>query len=197
MVTVQSGEFLKEQVLEPFLRYFRIRKAINYIKLYPNCTLLDIGCGFEARLLLAAEPYIGQGFGIDRRAPKLCNSKIKTIKSDFGQKLPFDDQTIDFITLLAVLEHIDDDLNMLKECSRILRPGGGMLLTVPSWRAKPILEFLSLRLNLVNKEEILDHKRYYSKEDLLILCSKVPNLEITFHQYFQFKCNNQLFIKKT
>lgn len=187
---------MKEQILEPVLRYFRLQAAIKFIRLHPNCTLLDIGCGFEAKLLLTALPFIKKGLGIDKRAPSISNPKISTIRRDFGKVLPFENESVEFITLLAVLEHIEDDFNMLMECSRILRPGGGMLITVPSWRAKPILEFLSVQLNVVNKEEILDHKRYYDKESLFELFSKISDLRIIEHKYFQLGCNNSLYVRK-
>ena len=48
----------------------------------------------------------------------------------------------------------------------MLKPGGLLVLTVPSWRAKPVLEFLSFRLGIVSRAEIEDHKRYFDRRDL-------------------------------
>ena len=41
------------------------------IEKYNNCKLLDIGCGWEAKLLKSIESYIDYGVGIDFKPPKL------------------------------------------------------------------------------------------------------------------------------
>ena len=92
----------------------------------------------------------------------------------------------------GLLLSINDEL-ILKECVRLLRPGGGLLITAPSTYAKPVLEFLSFKLNLINPSEIRDHKRYYKKEDLLALINKVDGLELIQHSYFQWRFNNKIF----
>jgi 2-polyprenyl-3-methyl-5-hydroxy-6-metoxy-1,4-benzoquinol methylase len=99
--------------------------------------------------------------------------------------------------MLAVMEHLENDEAILKECARLLKPGGGLLITVPSWYAKPVLEFLSFRLNLINPSEIRDHKRYYNKEDLVSLVSRVDALHLQNHSYFQWRFNNLLFCRNS
>lgn len=47
--------------------------------------------------------------------------------------LPFDDAMFDCIVTSEVLEHIDDDTSALREFVRVLRPGGVLAATVPSW----------------------------------------------------------------
>jgi hypothetical protein len=42
---------MKEPILEPILRALRIRKALPVIRQYPDCHLLDVGCGWDYRLL--------------------------------------------------------------------------------------------------------------------------------------------------
>ena len=58
---------MKEPFLEPLLRQMRIRRVSTLTQHYPDCALLDIGCGWEARLLKAIEPFIGRGEGIASR----------------------------------------------------------------------------------------------------------------------------------
>jgi SAM-dependent methyltransferase len=183
---------MREPLLESFLRAQRLNRVLPYIKGYQNCELLDIGCGWEARLLKEVEPYIYRGFGVDFKAPKILTDKIRTISVTLEDRLPFEDASFDLITLLAVLEHLDHPLSILRECARLLRPGGAILLTVPSWRAKPVLEFLAFRLGIVSADEIRDHKRYFNREDLFELFGEVDSLSIKRHQYFQFGFNNQL-----
>ncbi len=52
-----------------------------------------------------------------------------------GSSMPmFEDNAADFIVLHHVLEHFGcgEGLGMLKECYRILQPGGSLIITVPS-----------------------------------------------------------------
>ena len=185
---------MKEPILEPILRKMRLKQVLPYLRQYPNCKLLDIGCGWQAKLLRSVEPYIASGIGVDFKAPAISTDKIKTLSLTLQDKLPFEDRSFDFITMLAVMEHLDNDEAILEECARLLKPGGGLLITVPSWYAKPVLEFLSYKLNLINPTEIRDHKRYYNKEDLVALVDKVPSLQIREHAYFQWKFNNKVYI---
>ena len=94
---------MKEPILEPLLRGIRLRHAERYLAYYPNCRLLDIGCGREARLLRAIKSRIAIGRGIDFKAPQIDDSKIKTISARIDRELPFEDSSFDLITILAVL----------------------------------------------------------------------------------------------
>jgi 2-polyprenyl-3-methyl-5-hydroxy-6-metoxy-1,4-benzoquinol methylase len=194
--TAIQAIFVKEPILEKILRRMRLNQVLPYLRLYPECELLDIGCGWDARLLKTVKPYIKQGKGIDFKAPLIHEDNIQTFSVKLDKELPFQDQSFDFITMLAVLEHIENDLDILKECARLLRPGGGLLITVPSWYAKPILEFLAYRLHVVNANEIRDHKRYYNRLDIEKLVKNVSPLTCVEHRYFQFGCNNRVFVRK-
>jgi ubiquinone/menaquinone biosynthesis C-methylase UbiE len=48
-------------------------------------------------------------------------------------RLPFPDGTFDRIIAAEVLEHIDDDFGAIRELVRVLRPGGTIAATVPSF----------------------------------------------------------------
>jgi SAM-dependent methyltransferase len=73
--------------------------------------------------------------------------------------------SLDAVICLAVLEHLWDAQEPLREFHRVLAPGGTLLVNVPSWRAKPVLEFVSFRLGLA-ADEMDDHKHYYDPRDL-------------------------------
>ncbi|MCC7278095.1 MAG: class I SAM-dependent methyltransferase [Chromatiaceae bacterium] len=184
---------MKEPILEPLLRRMRLRQVLPYIEKHQDCRLLDIGCGWDIRLLRSIETHITTGIGIDFKVPDFRSGKIRTMSARLDKILPFDDASFDLITMLAVLEHLDNPVEILCECKRILRPGGGLLLTVPSRRAKPILEFLAFKMNVVNPEEILDHKRYFNREDLIRLFLRIPGLILREHAYFQLQLNNRIF----
>ena len=40
------------------------------------------------------------------------------------------------------------------------------MITTPAAQAKPVLELLSVRLGLIDRTEVLDHKRYYRPSTL-------------------------------
>jgi SAM-dependent methyltransferase len=180
---------MKEELLEPLLRRARLAKALPIIRKYPQCAFLDIGCGWEARLLRSVEPHIAYGVGIDRKAPTIRTDRLKTIAGDLEATLPFESNTFDVVSMLAVLEHLADPLRVLIEIKRVLRPNGTLILTVPSHAAKPVLEFLAFKLKLVNPAEIADHKRYFGRVDLQAL-SDQAGLRMLTHKYFQLGFNN-------
>lgn len=185
---------MSEQLLEPLLRRMRLRQVLPYINKYPGCHLLDIGCGWQARLLHAVEPKIAYGVGIDFKAPDIETNTLKTISARMDVSLPFEDSSFDLITMLAVLEHLDHPKAILQECARVLRPGGGLFLTVPSWHAKPVLEFLAFKVGIVNPDEIRDHKQYFNREDLFKIFNSIDGLTVKEHAYFQWRFNNRVFV---
>ncbi|GBU22774.1 methyltransferase [Fibrobacteres bacterium R8-0-B4] len=190
---------MKEPFLEPILRKMRIRRVLPIIRSFPQCRLLDVGCGWEARLLKSVEPYIGCGVGVDFKAPELSGAKLSTISVTLDDKLPFGDGAFDVVTLMAVLEHLEKPLSILREIRRVLKKpessgggggrGGILVGTVPSRAAKPVLEFLSYKLGIVNEAEIRDHKRYFNKSDLAELFAEAGFGDVR-HRYFQFGMNN-------
>ena len=182
---------MKEALFEPLLRRMRLRQVLPTIKQHPDCRLLDVGCGWEARLLWAVEPYVREGVGIDFKAPVIEHPKLRTMTMTLASRLPLEDGSFDVVTLLAVLEHLSHPREMIEEIARVLRPGGQVVLTVPSKAAKPVLEFLAYRAHLVSEAEIRDHKCYYDRQSLHRIFEGTP-LRIDRHSYFQLGMNNFL-----
>jgi len=182
---------LKEALLEPMLRKLRIRQVLPILRRHPDCSLLDIGCGWEARLLRSIEPYVRHAVGIDFKAPRIETPKLKTITTVLTDKLPFPDADFDVVTLLAVLEHLDHPRAMVGEIARVLKSGGQLVLTVPSKAAKPVLEFLAYKVGIVSETEIRDHKCYYDRTSLEHLFAG-SGMQIDRHRYFQLGMNNFL-----
>jgi SAM-dependent methyltransferase len=48
-----------------------------------------------------------------------------------GSRLPFESESFDLIVVIDLLEHVDDDRELLEEIARCLRPGGHLVLNVP------------------------------------------------------------------
>jgi 2-polyprenyl-3-methyl-5-hydroxy-6-metoxy-1,4-benzoquinol methylase len=180
---------MREAVLEPILRRMRLAKVLPTIRRYPECDMLDIGCGWENLPLRSVEPYIRSGVGIDFKVEETHSSKLQTRRMVLDQSLPAGDSNFDVVTMLAVLEHLAYPEEMLREILRVLRPAGAMVITVPSRASKPVLEFLAYRLHIVSEPEIRDHERYYNREDLLEPAT-ATGFSLRKHQYFRLGMNN-------
>lgn len=179
---------MKEPFLEPFLRYLRFKKVIFHIPKFS--TVLDIGCGVNASFLKLISSDIKEGYGIDFKVKSNINiANIKTSKMTLDDSLPFADNSFEVVTMLAVLEHIEKEQEILGEIYRVLKPNGKLVITVPSIWAKPVLEFLAFKINIVSQAEIKDHKRYYTRKTLQQVLNTVGFKEFQ-HHYFQLGMNN-------
>jgi SAM-dependent methyltransferase len=96
--------------------------------------ILDVGCGTGANLLMLSEYGDAEGVDISTDALAFCRERgLDQVKVGAGEELPYDDATFDLVTALDVVEHMDDDLAGLREMRRVLRPGGRVLLFVPTF----------------------------------------------------------------
>jgi ubiquinone/menaquinone biosynthesis C-methylase UbiE len=179
---------VKEPVLEPLLRKLRLAKVMPHIP--KNSNLLDIGCGPKASFLKHAASHIHQGFGVDFKVKPFDEGNIHVSQLMFSGQLPFQDASFDVVTMLAVLEHIEHEREILNEIYRVLVPGGKLVLTVPSVWAQPVLEFLSYKLKIVSEDEIRDHKRYYNRQRLRQVLINESDFIGFNHRYFQLWMNN-------
>lgn len=185
----------KDFLFEKFLAYLRYKKVVKHI--LKNSTVCDIGCGFNAQFLKKISPLIKQGFGFDKNVQNYENSKFKLKKIKILNQIPLFSETIDIVTMLAVLEHLKNPQRILNECFRILRKNGELILTTPTPLAKPILEFLSFKLNLINSENIKEHKNYFHPDAIkqMLIQAGFKNTNIK-SKYFEFGFNNLIIAKK-
>ena len=110
--------------------------------------LLDLGCGFGRHAFEAAKrgarvvafdyaeaelKEVRNTFGAMAGAGEVDrDSCVGTVQGD-ATRLPFADGAFDRIIASEVLEHIDDDGAAMGELARVLRTGGTMAVTVPSY----------------------------------------------------------------
>ena len=96
--------------------------------------ILDVGCGTGANLLMLSQFGDAEGVDVSEDALAFCRERgLANVKLGAGEALPYDDATFDLVTALDVVEHMDDDLAGLREMQRVLRPGGRVLLFVPTF----------------------------------------------------------------
>lgn len=187
---------MKEPFFEQILRKRRIARLLRTCRpLVAGSRLLDIGCGWDYALLQALAPHMEFGIGIDYKVPEVSNPKFRTLPLKIDATLPFEDNTYDTVTMLAVLEHLADPQGVIREVERVLKRNGHLIITVPSKISRPVLEFLAFRLGVVNVREVRDHKQYYDYGELTRLFAPT-SLRIQTHGYFQIGMNNFCVVKK-
>ena len=57
-----------------------------------------------------------------------------TFLQGFAETLPFPDASIDIVTCLTVIEHVNSPAKAIAEMGRVLRPGGMLFLEAPNYR---------------------------------------------------------------
>lgn len=75
--------------------------------------------------------------------------------------LPFRTGAVDVVVAFDVLEHIEDDLRVLCEVRRVLRPGGALLVAVPADMAL-----------WSEHDEAVGHVRRYTRENLAAVAAE-------------------------
>lgn len=96
--------------------------------------ILDVGCGTGANLIMLSKHGDAEGVDVSEDALAFCRERgLDKVRLGAGEELPYEDATFDLVTALDVVEHMDDDLAGLSEMRRVLRPGGRVLLFVPTF----------------------------------------------------------------
>ncbi len=101
--------------------------AIESQSYFLNGRLLDVGCGMKPyRELFNVDSYIG----LEYDNPTARNLGVADIFYE-GKEFPFINGEFDSILCNQVLEHVFNPNTFLSEISRILKPKGTLLLTIP------------------------------------------------------------------
>ena len=96
--------------------------------------ILDVGCGTGANLIMLSKYGDAEGVDVSEDALAFCRERgLDKVKLGAGEALPYEKGTFDLVTAFDVVEHMDDDLAGLSEMQRVLRPGGRVLLFVPTF----------------------------------------------------------------
>ena len=96
--------------------------------------LLDVGCG-NGQFLRQMRDRGWEVAGVepDPKAVQFaCEEYGLDIRQGALADAGFLDNTFDAVTLSHVIEHVPDPVGLLKECRRVLKPGGKLVLTTPN-----------------------------------------------------------------
>jgi SAM-dependent methyltransferase len=99
----------------------------------PDLRLLDVGCGAGNMIHHLSRYGQVKGIEIDPRPVKMARQRGYDVDQfDATQPMPFSNDSFDAVTALDVIEHTHDDLAVLTDSYRVLKPGGHMIITVPA-----------------------------------------------------------------
>lgn len=101
----------------------------------PVC-LLEVGCGSgEFLTRMKRRGWTVQGIDIDPGATEYCQQQGLDVECGSLENIGYPPDHFDAITMNHVIEHLFDPIATLKECHRILKPGGQLVLVTPNSRS--------------------------------------------------------------
>ncbi|MCC6300737.1 MAG: class I SAM-dependent methyltransferase [Anaerolineales bacterium] len=95
---------------------------------YMKGRVVDIGCGTKPYKKLLA-PFVAEHIGVDHEATLHDKSNVDLWGTAYD--IPVEDAFFDSAICTAVLEHLEEPETALRECFRILKPGGYALYSIP------------------------------------------------------------------
>ena len=137
-----------------------------------------LGLGaYLARLASDAKQAIGLDVELERTIQ--AHKNIEQVVCGVGEKLPFPDDYFDLVLSNEVLEHVNNDYQVIKEMVRTLKPTGRIVLFCPNrgypfethgiyWRGKykfgniPLVNYLPRKL----RDKLAPHVQIYTRKDL-------------------------------
>lgn len=108
--------------------YLHDRELARCAARYLKGRLVDIGCGTKPYKSLLA-PYVAEHVGVDHDGSPHGTSDVDLPGTAYC--IPVRDASFDCALCTAALEHLEEPEEALRECHRVLKPGGVAIYTVP------------------------------------------------------------------
>src|SRR3972149_3997734 len=122
--------------VSPYLREQAVYSVMK-LPLTPGGRLLDIGCGVGKFIELMSDlGWKAEGLDADPVVVHNCRGRGLSVREGTLEKQGYPDNYFDAITLKHVIEHVYDPVRLLKECHRILKPGGKLVLLTPNLESR-------------------------------------------------------------
>ncbi len=119
--------------------YQRCQFAYEFVKpLITGKDVLDVGCGLAYGTALMAESAKKiTGIDYDQTTVEDNRQRYNSVQNlDFKHgsvpPLPFPDQAFDVVTAFHFIEHVHPRKEFIKECLRVVRPGGKVIISTPN-----------------------------------------------------------------
>jgi 2-polyprenyl-3-methyl-5-hydroxy-6-metoxy-1,4-benzoquinol methylase len=154
---------------------------------------LDIACA-DGALFRLLDGRLGSGVGIDIDPVPTSTAKFQYIRGSFPAALP-PGEPFDLVAALAVLEHIPekDQSAFAEGCTRALRSGGRLVITVPSPRVDDLLRIMKT-VRIV--DGMRDDQHYGFDPHKAINTFQNAGLVLERHSRFQLGLNNLFVFRK-
>jgi SAM-dependent methyltransferase len=143
-----------------------LSSLLSYVKQYTSGKrVLDLGCGVGRYL----QYFSATSVGVDASSPSLESCRKQGVTAKFGDlnlPLDFDSEEFDVVFCSHTLEHIESPISFLRECNRVLKSDGSIIIIVPFE--------MSLTIGL-GKERYWGHPEHlysFSIENLKVLLHK-------------------------
>lgn len=174
--------------LDRKLRDARFARARPHVE--SGDDVLDVGCG-DGEMFRQWDDLIGRGVGLDPDLDTVTEYGRHELRPGTfpGGATDLDDASCDVVTMLAVLEHVpaDDHGEVASTCRRLLRPGGRVVITVPSPTVDRILDLL-IAVRLVDGMHEDEHYGFDPGDTARVFSG--DDFELLHHRRFQLGLNN-------
>lgn len=107
-----------------FITFKKLLELLRVNHMKTSSKLLDLGSG-DGSFVQVCKEHGFDAFGLDGSKDGI------NFEND---KLAFDKETFDVVTLVSVIEHINNPSNILKEIFRVLKKGGILIIITPNFR---------------------------------------------------------------
>lgn len=107
--------------------------------------ILDAGCGIGGSALYLADKFDAEVEGVTLSPRQARRAEARAVAAGLSDRarfqvadvlaLPFADESFDLVWSLESGEHLPDKVQFLRECDRVLKPGGTLL--VATWCHRP------------------------------------------------------------
>ena len=116
-----------------FLYWLDGEEGLAFRHVPKNVRVLDIGCGYcEALGYHKARGCEVYGVEADENARKIADRYGFNVHIGLFDPSQYEPEYFDYVTMNYVLEHVVDPLQTLQEVSRVLKPGGKYIASVPN-----------------------------------------------------------------
>lgn len=133
-----SATNLGHRILASLLPLHPLRQAeadfnVLYLPAVPDGTLLDVGCGNGSFLQrMERLGWVVEGVDPDEWAVAAAKKRGLSVRLGNLESQGFPQGRFHAVTLCHVIEHVFDPLELLRECLRILKPGGRVVVVTPN-----------------------------------------------------------------
>jgi len=180
---------------DDYLREERIKKAISNFD--DGLKVLDIGC--HNRLLFIRKKVSADSVGIDELEQPAAENYDFTDYTVFHKlhienDIPIID-TFDVITMLAMFEHLQNREAVVKECFRLLKAGGLVVMTVPSAKADILLSFF-VKIKVITEKDFWQQHKNVPDKQAICNMFETNGFRLLKYESFELGLNNlYVFIK--